>query len=296
MEKLQKDLGKTPRLSLKTALEGVGCLSAGVALKSALCHPAPMKSRFHRFAILLAGGICGVFAPARGDGGNTGGAPDDGAIPKGYPMARYAPLWEHSPFVLASVAEAPAPGFAQNLAVVAIARVDDEDLVTVVNKQSQERITLDGQPNAQGMKVVSVEADTDPLKTKVTLQKGGETATLGFDRALMTAPQAPAREIITTSNNRLSPATPPAAAAEQPPNAARRVVRMPPIPGAKPVAAEAPANPATAPANNNVNAPAANGVATFGVRMPPIPGAQPATAGAPANPAPAPANNGAATF
>lgn len=204
-----------------------------------------MKSRLHRFAVLLAGGIFAISAVARAGSGS------EEVIPKGYPMGRYAPLWEHSPFVLASVTEPPAPGFAVNLAVVALAKIGDEDVVTVVNKQSQERITLDARPNEQGIKVVSVVADPDPLKAKVTLQKGSETATVSFDRALMAVPQAPAAPALTTANlNFTNPGANPGAPAPggQPPNVSRRVIHMPPIP--VPAAANAPANPAAAPASN----------------------------------------------
>jgi hypothetical protein len=119
-------------------------------------------------------------------------SPRAGVAPDGYNTDRYASLWQHSPFALATVEQQAPPGFAQNFAVVAVARVDDEDLVTILNRVSQERFTVSADPNADGIKLVSVDSDPDPLKTKVKLQKGTENATIGFDKALLAMNQAPA--------------------------------------------------------------------------------------------------------
>ncbi|HWB58229.1 MAG TPA: hypothetical protein VG733_02005 [Chthoniobacteraceae bacterium] len=137
-----------------------------------------------KIAFLLAGGI-GAALPFLMAADRQ--ASDDDAIPKGYPMNRYALLWEHSPFIVASAEqEAPPPSFAQNLVLGGVG-----DVVTVVNRTTQERFTVDTKPNEQGIKVVSVQMDDDPLKTKVTLQKGAETATISFDRGMLAMAQTP---------------------------------------------------------------------------------------------------------
>ena len=197
-----------------------------------------MKSRFQRFAaLLLAGGLCGVLWLARAYGGNSGNSGNDAAvkddvIPKGYAVDRYAPLWEHSPFALASVQqETVQASFSQNFAVVGLAKVGNEDLVTVVNKQSMERITLDSTPNAQGIKVVAVESADDVTKLKVTLQKGNETGTITFDRSLLAAGQG-AATTVQNSPGTVSPVLggPNPTASNMPPIPTRKLMRPPPLP------------------------------------------------------------------
>jgi len=154
-----------------------------------------------------------------------------GVIPEGYPVEHYSALWERSPFTIASVQDASQAGFAQNLAVVAIARIGNEDMVILLNKQSQERITVSSfKSNAQGMKVVSVAADTDPLKTHVTIQEGSEVAIVGFDKALlaMTQSPAPAAQNAAPDPNPVQPAVSPGV--NPVPVSGRRFRRAQPIP------------------------------------------------------------------
>jgi hypothetical protein len=114
-----------------------------------------------------------------------------GVIPDGLPVNRYAALWQHSPFTIASVEQVVVQaGFASKLALVGIARIGSEDIVTLLNKESQERFTVGAKPNDQDLKLVSVEPNADPLKAAATIQKGGEVAKVRFDQSLLAA-QAP---------------------------------------------------------------------------------------------------------
>lgn len=115
-----------------------------------------------------------------------------GPVPEPQPAEHFSALWQKNPFTIASTEQVPQAGFAQNLAVVGIAKIGGESIVTVLNKQTQERFTMDSGGGPQGMKVVSVSMDADPLKASVTIRKGGETATVGFDRALLAMAQSPA--------------------------------------------------------------------------------------------------------
>ena len=179
-----------------------------------------MKFCFHKYGILLFGGLCCVFSSLCA-----------GEIPSGFPVERYSSLWEHSPFTIASIQQEASPaGFAQNLAVVGVAKIGDKDMVTLLNKQSLERVTVTSDSsNAQGMKIVSVAADTDPLKTSVTIQKGSEVAKVGFDKTMIDKANA-------TPQNMTSAPMQPIPVAGQPPNPnmppipARQVRRMPAIP------------------------------------------------------------------
>jgi hypothetical protein len=111
----------------------------------------------------------------------------DAAIPHGYPVERYAALWERSPFTTASVSDAVQEEPAAKLALAGVAKIGDEDIVTLLNKDSQERTLVTQTPNAQGYKLVSVEQNSDPLKVVATLQKGTESLKVRFDPGLLTA-------------------------------------------------------------------------------------------------------------
>lgn len=141
-----------------------------------------MKPYSHRFSLFVAGSVLSIlssFAKA-------------GVVPEGYPIGRYSSLWEHSPFTIASVqTDTVQANFASKLALVGLAKIGSDNLVTLLNKDSQERISVSSEANEQGIKLVSVDADSDPLKTTVTIQQGNETAKVKFDPALLAAPSAP---------------------------------------------------------------------------------------------------------
>jgi hypothetical protein len=183
-----------------------------------------MKFCLQKHGILLFGGLCCIFSSAS--------AGDE--VPSGFAVERYASLWQHSPFTIASVMQDAAPaGFAQNLAIVGIAKIGDKDLVTLLNKQSLERFIVKAAPNEQGIKVISVETDADPLKTSVMIQRDGEIAKVGFDKALIDRNQPAAPQA--NSNAVPVPGQPPAPLAENtPPVPARRVRRIPAIPALNP--------------------------------------------------------------
>lgn len=184
-----------------------------------------MKSRLHKFGFLFALGLCSAFSFARA--GTGAGASD--VIPYGFTVQRYSPLWQRSPFTIASTEQAPtAPGFAQNMAVVAIARIGNEDWVTLMDRGTQERFSVGTTANDQGIKVVSVQTDSDPMKTKVTIQKGAEVATVGFDKVLLALTQTPPPPGATAQAQVQQDPNNPNAAVEPPPSIRRR--RLPPIP------------------------------------------------------------------
>src|ERR1700677_3427445 len=129
-----------------------------------------MKPR-NKFSLLLWGGLCCAFSLVKGD-----------VLPGGFPADRYSTLWEHSPFTISSIQqEAVPPGLADKLTLVGLAKVCEEDIVTLLNKESMERIYLRTNTSPQGLKIVSVELNADPMKACVTIQKGNETARVVFD-------------------------------------------------------------------------------------------------------------------
>ncbi|MGB8352885.1 MAG: hypothetical protein WCD79_03275 [Chthoniobacteraceae bacterium] len=115
-----------------------------------------------------------------------------GDIPQGYSVDRYTSLWKHSPFTIASVEQNTASvGFASKFALVGVGRIGSEDVVTLLNKESLERIVVSSKAGRQDLKLILVEQDADPLKTSVTLQKGDEVGKVKFDQALLAVSNPP---------------------------------------------------------------------------------------------------------
>jgi hypothetical protein len=180
-----------------------------------------MKPHLLIFFTLLACRLCGAAARA-----------EEKAVPQGYAVERYAALWERSPFTTASAVE-DAPPAAAKLALAGLARIGSEDTVTVLNKESQERIIVTQTPNAQGYKLVSVEPNADPLKVVVTLLKGDESIKVRFDPTLLaaqskTAPP-PGQNPLPNANPLGMPTAMPVARPLNP-GSVERQVRRPPIP------------------------------------------------------------------
>lgn len=120
----------------------------------------------------------------------------DSAIPSAAPAERYAGMSRHSPFALATPAAptAPAgPSFAANWFVTGIARIDDQDFVSIQARDLSTQFSLLGHEPHPGNEVSLVEVQWSPVigKSTVTLRKGTEIARLEFNEAAVHGP-APA--------------------------------------------------------------------------------------------------------
>ncbi|MBI4024405.1 MAG: hypothetical protein HY360_05450 [Verrucomicrobia bacterium] len=171
-------------------------------------------------------------------------------LPKGYPAERYDPVWKRSPFTLSSVEqETVKVGFAQQLALVGVAKIGSAETVMIVNKQSQERFTVSEEPGQHGIRLISIQQNLDPLKVAATLKKGDETAVVRFDPVLLKAASAVQPTVhppMTTANNPAGAApalgqpvqvqASPAPSPPQPPPTTNEVRRRIIIPANPPVA------------------------------------------------------------
>ena len=112
-------------------------------------------------------------------------------IPTAFPTSRYQAMIDKSPFSLgtpppAAVAPPPAaaPSFAQDLFVVGIAKLGNQDFVSIASRDQTQRFSLMvGEQNSDGVSVVSVQRVPELAKSKVTVKKGTEFGTIGFDEA-----------------------------------------------------------------------------------------------------------------
>jgi hypothetical protein len=122
-------------------------------------------------------------------------------IPQSFPANRYDKLIEKSPFAPATPVADPneVAGFAQNLYVTGIGKIGNQDCVYIASRADDKaRYTLfSGEEGPQGMKIERINYSNDIGRTKVTIRKGGDSATLQFDQAVLlhtaapTAPQQP---------------------------------------------------------------------------------------------------------
>jgi hypothetical protein len=145
-------------------------------------------------------------------------------LPKPFAFARYQTMMDRSPFAVATaVVPAGTPSFAKDLYVANALRSKDEgDLVTIASstdKNFKKYLTSTG--SVDGYTITAIEWSDKVGATKVTIAKDGQTATLGFNEALLRSPAGPGQ-------NPVQPPKP-----DQP-----QMVAQPPaaiIPGAQPI-------------------------------------------------------------
>jgi hypothetical protein len=112
-------------------------------------------------------------------------------VPQGFPAERYEALWKKSPFTLSSAGPEDGPaGFAQNLALTGVAQVGSDTLITLFNRQTQQRFLVSTKEPVDGINLVSVTTDRDLSKVSAVLKKGGETGTVKYDMATINMPSA----------------------------------------------------------------------------------------------------------
>jgi len=118
----------------------------------------------------------------------------EGPVSPAFPLARYAILWEKSPFQLESIAPpTESAGLAQRFVLVGIAQVDGEQLVYVRERATQQSFTVKkSAANAAGLLLVQVdERKEKQADASATIKLGTEQGTIKFDApaAVAAAPQ-----------------------------------------------------------------------------------------------------------
>ena len=112
-------------------------------------------------------------------------------IPKGYEAGRYETLWTKSPFTLSSAAEGDAGGIGQDMTLAGIAKIGNTEMITIVDKKTQRRLTISPTSQPDGISLVSIQMDNDLKKATATIRKGGETATIKYDMDYLAASAPP---------------------------------------------------------------------------------------------------------
>jgi hypothetical protein len=120
------------------------------------------------------------------------------ALPERQSAERYEKMTEDWPFSVATptaAPEKPVDGWWTGFYVGALARKNvngqDEDFVFISSKDKQTSFSLFGNAEGHdGISVAGIQWDENLAKSKVTLKKGSETGTIGFDEAALKAPLA----------------------------------------------------------------------------------------------------------
>ena len=107
---------------------------------------------------------------------------------------RYQALLEHSPFAVASAVAAPAatPNFAKDLYVANAAKCPDGNMVTIASTSDKDfKKYLTTKTPMDGYSIVRIQWSHKVGKTKVTIRKDDQLATLTFDQMVLAQPLAP---------------------------------------------------------------------------------------------------------
>jgi hypothetical protein len=115
-------------------------------------------------------------------------------IPKPFSIARYQAMMDRSPFAVATSVAAPAatPNFAKDLYVANAAHSKEGDLVTVAsNTDKNWKKYLSTSGPVDGYTITNIEWSDKVGATKVTITKDDQSATLGFNEALLRGPAGP---------------------------------------------------------------------------------------------------------
>jgi hypothetical protein len=152
------------------------------------------------------------------------GSADD-VLPPRFNFDRYTRMVDRSPFAIATAAALPeaTPGFARELYIANAARSPEGDMATIMSSSDRNfKKYLTTREPVDGYSIASIEWSEDVGKTKVTISKDGQFATLTFNQSLLSQAAPAGRPIA----NQMPPSVPliPAPGADQASRARARSV------------------------------------------------------------------------
>ena len=156
-------------------------------------------------------------------------------VPAPYTFARYQPMMDRSPFAVATAVAAPVatPNFAKDLYVANAAHDKEGDFITIASSADKNFKKYPSSTKADdGYSIVSIEWSDKVGQTKVTIAKDGQTATIGFNEALIKQPTAAGQppQMPEQRNPQAQPIVPPAITAQQLPQPNYQQQRPAPVP------------------------------------------------------------------
>ena len=109
-------------------------------------------------------------------------------LPPHFNFDRYARMVDQSPFAIATVAALPeaTPDFAKDFYIANAARSPEGDMVTLMSSSDQNfKKYLTTREPVDGYSIAQIEWSDNVGKTKVTISKEGQFATLTFNQSLL---------------------------------------------------------------------------------------------------------------
>jgi hypothetical protein len=131
----------------------------------------------------------------------------DDVLPPRFNFDRYTRMVDQSPFAIATAAALPeaTPGFAKDLYVGNAARSPEGDMATIMSSSDRNfKKYLTTREPVDGYSIASIEWSEDVGKTKVTISKDGQFATLIFNQSLLSQAASAGRPIA----NQMPPSVP----------------------------------------------------------------------------------------
>ena len=138
--------------------------------------------------------------------GALSGSADD-VLPPRFNFDRYTRMADQSPFAIATAAALPeaTPDFAKDLYIANAARSPEGDMTTLMSSSDRNfKKYLTTREPVDGYSIASIEWSEDVGKTKVTISKDGQFATLIFNQSLLSQAMSGGRAIA----NQMPPSMP----------------------------------------------------------------------------------------
>ena len=154
---------------------------------------------------------------------NTEAPAKGGVVLPAFPLTRYQPLWERSPFQLESVAPpVESAGLAQRFALTGLAEINGEPIAFIMDRATQNRLMVRKDSSEGGVSLVQVDVQQKYIDSTATLRQGAEVGVVRFDAAAAAVPPPMPQQMM-----------PPQAMPPMPPNIPTQAVapQMPQIPG-----------------------------------------------------------------
>ena len=142
-----------------------------------------------RFSLALLSGFATV--------GALSSSADD-VLPPRFNFDRYTRMVDQSPFAIATAAALPeaTPDFSRDLYIANAARSPEGDMVTLMSSADRNfKKYLTTREPVDGYSIASIEWSEDVGKTKVTISKDGQFATLTFNQSLLSQAASAGRPI-----------------------------------------------------------------------------------------------------
>jgi hypothetical protein len=122
----------------------------------------------------------------------------DDVLPPRFNFDRYTRMLDQSPFAIATAAALPeaTADFARDLYIANAARSPEGDMVTLMSTSEQNfKKYLTTREPVDGYSIAQIEWSQDVGKTKVTISKDGQFATLTFNQSLLSKAASAGRQV-----------------------------------------------------------------------------------------------------